>query len=270
MISNEESIEKIIESIIKTFLYVSFFIGLIIGLIFSYIPKNPIVSILLVIIGSVMQLKFEPVNKIIIKSKNQIIKKHQDILGKNEKKSQLDYLALATDSTKIQDIKSDEYESLKENMTINEFEAYLEKRREYFQFSHKAITGLLSHPNIQDENPQKNYNCIHVMAKHAAKNVIEDDDNSKKIYVLLVKYLNAWLICSIKYQAEELPINLINHRNENIETTIKALKFIKKDITEDVYWQEMMDIPQQSIMIIDEYLEKLISSLSNIPINFKV
>ncbi|MEH2334015.1 hypothetical protein [Nostoc sp.] len=147
--------------------------------------------------------------------------------------------------------------SLRKNETQQQFKSRIKNNLERIKNSQEALNGLLS-------SRKKNGKDVYLLDSIAftALEEIEisintsEDEKFKHLYA----YLRAWLICGIRYDTENLPIDWIKENALNQQEQIRALKYIKNQFINDTVLRT--EIPKkESREIIAHYLEVLIKKI---------
>ncbi|AFY56390.1 hypothetical protein Riv7116_3950 [Rivularia sp. PCC 7116] len=165
------------------------------------------------------------------------------------KQHMIDFFALINEDYGLNkiDIQGVMAEDVKENK--------LEEYNENFKYSIKAINGLL----YSDESDKK-------LLKGLVNSVIsqtvtyDNKEDFKNKCRELYSYLRGWLICSMRYNTEKLPIESIQYNALSKDEKIKALEYTKKIVLNDEKIKEK--IPNHlSRKLICEYIDILLEKI---------
>lgn len=158
----------------------------------------------------------------------------------------IDFLALINDELGLNEIVSKGVlaEELKQNN--------LDKCNKEFEYSIKAIDGLL----YSDINGKK---LLKGLVYRVIFQITKDDNNEefRSKCRELYSYLRGWLICSIRYKNDKLPIEWINNNALSKKEKIEALECTKKIIMNDEKIREKIG-NQFSRKLICKYIDILL------------
>lgn len=163
--------------------------------------------------------------------------------------------SLGWEKTPIQCLQLDEE---LHNETLDNRIAKLKKNVKKFKDSQEALNGLLFSKKRESSEDL----LLEAIAIHALENtgIYKSEENFREKYQHLYAYLRGWLICSIRYNTNNLPINLIQSNALTKQEQINAIFYIRNYLIEHKIVQEY--IPNKdSREIISEYLKKLESQI---------
>jgi hypothetical protein len=152
------------------------------------------------------------------------------------------------------------YDPIKEQIEHDDsLKKRLIERYKRSQNCQKAIQELMRF--IKKDRDERDIYPIHIIANEASEKIEARDINN--LYSQLTLYLRSWLICSIKYDTDELPISWIRNTTSSPEYQLKvieALRFIKNEyLKQDIV--QKLQLSEETITILTEYLGKLIFQL---------
>lgn len=152
-----------------------------------------------------------------------------------------------------------------ENESPNQLKARLKRKKKRFLACQDAVHGLC----FSEINNGKEHALIGDILRTAfedLKNVSISNIPKKDLDKInnqsedLQYYLRAWLVCSIKYDTDLLPIEWIDTGNMKKEEILKFLNYIKNNVIHRKGFLAFFKYPE-SINVIEEYLESLIKKI---------
>ncbi len=175
-----------------------------------------------------------------------------------QKKKLIDFLSLVNEQVSLERVAYDTSLRLK-GETEERFRSRLRNNGLDFQNSQEAVNGLLS---SKKDDKGKDIYLLKAIAITALENIgipkthPKFEDKFRHIYA----YLRAWLICGIRHNTYELPIEWIQENSLSIQEQIDALNFIKNKLLNDDKLKKQIS-NENSRKVIGRYLDELIKKI---------
>ena len=177
--------------------------------------------------------------------------------GEDQKKLNTDFYALVFDELGDENM-SGISELFRKDESRAKFISRLKQCTEKFESSMKAIDGLLS----EDEDGKK---ILDAIVYESISKLCKGDNNEdfQKKCKHLYSYLRGWLVCSIRYQTYNLPVEWIKDKtldNSEVRQALKNTEYfiLNEDIIKNEY------IPEESSRnLISQYIKHLLEIIED-------
>ncbi|MCC5599061.1 hypothetical protein [Nostoc favosum] len=169
-------------------------------------------------------------------------------------KHRMDFISLVSEEITFEKI---DESLLRKKENPKQFKSRIRDNLERIKNSQQALNGLLS----SRKKNGINVNLLDTITFTALKRIgIPIETSADEKFIHLYAYLKAWLICGIRHDTTNLPIEWIDENALNQQEQIRALEYIKDKLIN--HEKVIEEIPkEESRKIIREYLEELINKI---------
>ena len=185
------------------------------------------------------------------------LKQEKDKLTKIQLQALYDFMSFVEEGLTLDNVALEPLLQLRNKQdTAEDFINKLKENRIEFENSQEAIYVLLRTDKDEKGRERK---LLRDIVTSALKETCEwkSKQEFKNKHRHLYTYLRAWLICGMRYNTHELPIESINENALSIQEQIKALMYLRKELpNHDILKHYLPN--EKSRELIGKYLDNLI------------
>jgi hypothetical protein len=244
------------------FVVFAFLLGYSIKLVPNIIPQGFFTILSGLIAWALVEKRIKYSVDLVLEKIEGLLKKKFDI-NRTQEDQKKDFMSLVKEELGFDKILSEPFIIKEPDFRGKLEENELEKRLIKFQKSLKCINELLFY--YDDDNGKKIELLKGIVISAVEESILIDKQNPKfpDICKHLYAYLRAWLICSIRYNTSNLPIEWIQDTILSKQQQVTAIKYIKDNILPKMPLNEETKqyISDDSIEETRKYLEILIEKI---------